>query len=177
MSTSPGRMVLPSIRRAPIHDADDEAGDVVFAVGVEAGHLGGLAAEQRAAVLAAAAGDARDDLFGDVGRQPPGRQVVEEEQRPRALHQDVVDAVVHEIGADRVVAAGHECDFELRADAVRARDEHRLAKAGGIEREQSAERTDLGQHAGRERRARQGFDASDGFVAGVDVDAGLAIIH
>ena len=32
------------------HDADDEAGDVVLAVRVEAGHLGGLAAEQRAAV-------------------------------------------------------------------------------------------------------------------------------
>ena len=36
-----------------LDDADDEAGDVVFAVGVEARHLRGLAAEQRAAVLAA----------------------------------------------------------------------------------------------------------------------------
>ena len=115
--------------RLAIDDADDEAGDVVFAVGVEAGHLRGLAADQRAAVLAAAARDAGDDLLGDVGRQPAGRQVVEEEQRPRALHEDVVDAVVDEIGADRVVPAGHERDLQLRADAVRARHEHRLAEA------------------------------------------------
>ena len=67
----------------PLDDADDEAGDVVLAVGVEARHLRRLAADQRAAVLAAAARDAGDDLLGDVGRQPAGRQVVEEEQRLR----------------------------------------------------------------------------------------------
>ena len=43
----------------------------------------------------------------------------------------------------------------------------------GVEAEQAAERADLGQHAGRERRARQRPDAPDDFVAGVDVDAGL----
>ena len=92
---------LPSISVAR-DDADDEAGDVVFAVGVEAGHLGRLAAEQRAAVLAAAAARALDDLNGDVGdraaRWPGsrGRRAV------RALDQDVVDAVIDEIAADRV---------------------------------------------------------------------------
>ena len=86
-----------------LDDADDEAGDVVFAVGVEARHLGRLAADQRAAVLAAGARDAGDDLLGDVRRQAAGRQVVEKEQRLGALHEDVVDAVVDEIGADRVV--------------------------------------------------------------------------
>ena len=45
-----------------------------------------------------------DDLLGDVRRQPAGRQIVEEEQRLGALHEDVVDAVIDEIGADRVVA-------------------------------------------------------------------------
>ena len=42
--------------------ADDEAGQVVFAVGIEAGHLGRLAPQQRAAVLAAGGGHAADDL-------------------------------------------------------------------------------------------------------------------
>ena len=49
-----------------IDDADDEAGEVVLAVGVEARHLGGLAAEQRAAVLAARRRHAADDRFRDV---------------------------------------------------------------------------------------------------------------
>ena len=63
------RCVAPSTTRRAVDDADDEAGEVVLAVGVEAGHLGGLAAEQRAAVLAAAARDPGDDLLGDVGRR------------------------------------------------------------------------------------------------------------
>ncbi len=82
--------------RAP-HLTDDEPGEVVFAIGVEAGHLRGLAAEQRAAVFLAGRGDAGDDLLGDIGREPARCEVVEEEQRPRALNQDVVDAVIDEI--------------------------------------------------------------------------------
>ena len=49
----------------PLDDADDEAGDVVFAVGVEPRHLRRLAADQRAAVLAARPRHAGDDLFGN----------------------------------------------------------------------------------------------------------------
>ena len=108
-------------------DADDEAGDVVFAVGVEAGHLGGLAAEQRAAVLAAAADEAFDDLHRHVRLEPSGREVVEEEQRLRALDEDVVDAVIDQVDANRAVDAGQERHAQLRADAVGARDEHRIA--------------------------------------------------
>ena len=88
----------------------------------------------------------RDDLLGDVRREPAGRQVVEKEQRPRALHEDVVDAVIDEVDADRVVHAGHERDLELGADAVGARDEHRIGDRR-VEREESAERSDA-----RERR-------------------------
>ena len=42
---------------------------------------------------------------------------------------------------------------------------------GRAETEQAAERSDVGQHAGRERAARQRADAADDLVAGVDVDA------
>ena len=83
--------------------------------------------------------------------------------------------MVDQVGADRVVPAGHERDLELRADAVGARHEHRLAIAVAIELEQTAERPDLGEHARREGRARQRLDAADGLVAGVDVDARLSV--
>ena len=92
-----------------------------------------------------------DDLLGDVGREPAGREVVEEEERPRALHQDVVDAVVDEVLADRVVAVRQERDLQLGADAVGARDQHRVARSPRLEAEQAAERSDLREHARRER--------------------------
>ena len=85
--------------------------------------------------------------------------------------------MIDEIGADRVVAARHERDLQLRADAVGARDEHGIAVPVAIEAEQAAERADLGQHAGRERGARERLDPADRLVAGVDVDAGLAVVH
>ena len=55
-------------------------------------------------------------------------------------------------------------------------DQHRLAIAIAIEAEQAAERSDIRQHAGRERAERASDrDAADRFVAGVDVDAGVAM--
>ena len=141
-------MRRPSIRRSRSTDADDEAGDVVLAVGVEARHLRGLAAEQRAAVLAARAREPVDDLDGDVGIEAPGREVVEEEERLRALHEDVVDAVIDEVDADGAVDAAHERDAQLGADAVGARHEHRIAMAARAEAEEPAERAELRQHAG-----------------------------
>ena len=56
-------------------------------------------------------------------------------------------------------------------------DEHRVGDAGRVETEQPAERSDVREHARRERAARQRADPADDFVAGVDVDAGLLVIH
>ena len=93
-------MLRPSISVSTLDRADDEAGEIVFAVGIEARHLRGFATEQRAPVLAAAPSEPFDDLLGDIGLQSARRQVVEEEQRPRALHEDVVHAVIDEIQPD-----------------------------------------------------------------------------
>ena len=87
-----------------LDDADAEAGEVVVAAVVDAGQLGGLAADQRAAGLPAALGDAGDHARGDVDVERAGREVVEEEQRLGAGDEHVVDAHRDEIDADRVVA-------------------------------------------------------------------------
>src|SRR6202000_848217 len=69
----PGRGADPGVRErdvgprqqaAAFGGADREAAEVVIAVLVEAGHFGGLAADQRAAGLPAAFRDARDDRRG-----------------------------------------------------------------------------------------------------------------
>ena len=85
---------------------------------VEAWHLGGLSAEQRAPVVETRGGHAPHDLLGHVRREPPRREIVEKEQRPGALHEDVVDAVVHEVDADGVVAPQLGGDEDLRADPI-----------------------------------------------------------
>jgi hypothetical protein len=45
-----------------------------------------------------------------------------------------------------------------------------MAILTSVELKQSAERSDVGEYASRERRARQAANAADGFVAGIDVD-------
>ena len=60
MRTSPIWMFSPVMIFVAVDDADDGAGEVVLAVGVEAGHLGGLAADEGAAVGAAGLGDAAE---------------------------------------------------------------------------------------------------------------------
>ena len=104
----------------------------------------------------------------------PHGEVVEEEQRLGALHEDVVDAHRDEVDADRVVAVERERELELGADAVGAGDEHRLAVALA-DLDQRAEAADAGEHLGAQRALGERLDALDQRVAGVDVDAGVAI--
>ena len=67
-----------------------------------------------------------------------------------------------------------ERELELGADAVGARDEHRLAIALR-QLDERAEAADAGEHLGAQRALRERLDALDERVAGVDVDAGVAI--
>ena len=105
------------------------------------------------------------------GFSRPGREVVEKEQRAGALDEDVVDAVIDQVDANRLVRVGQKRDFQLRAHAVGAGHQDRRFGPDGIEPEQPAERANLREHSWRERRLCQGLDATDGLVAGVDVNA------
>ena len=71
-------------------------------------------------------------------------EIVEEEQRLRALHHEVVDRHGDEIDADGVVPAGLDRDLDLGADAVGGGDQHRIGEARALEVEQAAEAADLG---------------------------------
>ncbi len=142
---------------------------------VHAGHFGGLAADQRAAGLPAAFGDAADDRRALVRIELAGGEIVEEEQRLGALHDDVVDAHGDEVDADRVVLARVDGDLQLGADAVIGGDQHRVGEARRLEVEQAAEAADLAIGARPPGRAHQRLDLLDHEIAGIDVDAGLGI--
>ena len=108
------------------HGADGKTCQVVFAGRVHARHFRRFAADQRAARLFATLGDALDDVGGDGHVQLAASEVVEEEQRFGALHQDVVDAHGDQVDADRVMAVQFERQAQFRAHAVGARDQDRF---------------------------------------------------
>ena len=158
-----------------LHNAHRESGDVVFALGVHARHLGGLAAHQRTAGLTAAVGDTRDDGLDLLGFIAPHGHVVEEHQRFGALRQHVVDAHGHGINADRVVLVHLEGQLEFGSHAVGPAHEHRFLHLEGREVEHTAEGADVAHHTQTRGRGHMLFDAPHHFVSGFEIHAGLFI--
>src|SRR5215472_6497720 len=158
-----------------IGNTHDESGQIVFAFRIEAGHLRGLAADQGATVVPAGLGDSFHDLLGNVRVEPAGRQVVHKEQRSGSLHSNVVNAVVYQVSADRVVYPHHESDFELGADAVDARNQDGFAELLLVDGEHAAEPADLADHALGERPVRQILDALLGAVSAVNIHPAVGV--
>ena len=161
-----------------IDHAHHRAGQVVGARLVHIGHLGSLAAQQHAAGRAAGRGYARHQRGGHGRVELRDCYIVHKEKRARALHQNVVDAVVDDILAHRVVAADRLGHQRLRADAIGRGDQHRLGDRGakrGREIKTSAERAHAGENGGGMRRADGFGHELRGARPGVDVDAGLLI--
>src|SRR5205823_10250402 len=98
-------------------------GEVELLVAVDPRELGRLAPDQHAARRAAYLRRALDELGDLLWVDARRRRVVEEEERPRAGRQDVVDAVRGEVGAAVVQASALAREHELRADAVGGRGE------------------------------------------------------
>jgi hypothetical protein len=107
-----------------VDDPDAEAREVVVAVGVHPGHLGGLAAQQRAGGLLAAVDDPLHEVEEHGLVDLAHRDVVEEEERRGAGDDEVVHAHRDEVDADRVVDAELAGELELGPHAVGAGDEH-----------------------------------------------------
>src|SRR6185295_245129 len=95
------------------HTSDDEPRQVVIRRSVQSGHFSRFPADERTAILAAPRGDPRYDSFDNDWIELSECHVVEEEQRNRTLHEDVVYAVVDEIAPDRVVPIRVDGDLDL----------------------------------------------------------------
>jgi hypothetical protein len=161
----------------PLDGPDGEAGEVEIPAGVEAWHLGGLAADERRAGHAAALGDAGDDPSPGGGVELSRREIIEEEEGLGTLHDEIVDAHRDEVDADRVEDTRVDGDLEFRPDAVGRSDQNRVGVAGLGEIEEAAEAAELGIGARPARRLDQRLDRLDQCGAGVDVDAGLGVGH
>ena len=101
-----------------LHGTYGESSEVIIAGGIEAWHLGGLAADQRASGLAAAFRNPGDDTLGNTDIELAGSEIVEKEERLGALHHEIVDVHGDEIDADPVMRPGLDGELELGADAI-----------------------------------------------------------
>ena len=158
-----------------LHDAHAEAREVVILAVVHAGHFRRLAADQRAARLHAALDDAGDHTLADRDIERTGREIIQKEQWLGALHHDVVHAHGHQIDAHGVVPAGVDGEAQLRADAIRAGDQHGLAVAVEGYFHEGAESADSAEDLATHRAPHVRLDALDQLFARVDIDAGRAV--
>ncbi len=173
ITASPATTRAPSIDAVALDDAEREAREVDVVGAVHVGQLGGLAAEQRAAGLAAAVRDALDDVGDALGVEPADGDVVEEQHRIGAGGDHVVDAHRHEIDARVAQPPGLALQHQLRADAVGARDEHRIAIAA--RRDEAGEAAEVAEHARRARRGDRVAHAVDDGIGRVQRDTGLGV--
>ncbi len=123
---SPSAISARGSNCAALGGADRKARKIVIVAAVEAGHLGGLAADQRAAGFLATDGNAGNDGRADFGLEFSTSVVVEKKERFGALHNQVVDAHGDQVDADGFVAAGLDGDLDLGADAVGGGDQDRV---------------------------------------------------
>ncbi len=154
---------------------DCKAAEIVVAVLVQSGHLGGLAADQRTAGFTAALGDARHDRGRGLRIELAAGEVVQEEQRLSALHDEIVDRHRHQVDADAGMQPGLDSDLDLGADAIGGGHQDRILEARRLEVEQAAEAADLSIGAGARGGAHHRLDHVDQAVAGIDVDPGIGV--
>jgi hypothetical protein len=109
--------------RRDVDDPNDGSGQIEGVVTIDAGHLRRFAAQERGVVGAAGRLHAAHDLGRDRRIELADREVIEKEQRRRVHDQDVVDAVVDQVRADRAVAPQRRGDERLGTDAVGRRNQ------------------------------------------------------
>src|SRR4030095_671162 len=129
-----------------IDHADDATCEIVLPALIHSGHLRGLTADERATSRATGFGKSTQQLRENARLQFFRADIVEKKKRSRAEDGDVVDTVIHKIGTDGVVFVRGEGDLQLGADAVDARDQHRLTHRAEIRGEQATEPSDFSQH-------------------------------
>ena len=162
---------------AALDNSNDEASKVVFAGGVHVGHLRRFASDERAASLARGAAHAIENLFDHARVDAAHGEIVEEKKWRGSLRENVVDAVIENVRADRGMNAHRRGDFQFRANAVGARDQHGIAPALGVEVIEGAKTADGRKYGAIKRSASKMADALLGFFRAGNVDSGISVTH
>src|SRR5262249_52840879 len=101
--------------------------EIIVVASIDTWHVGGYTADQSAPGLAAA-DPAAGNQRGDGSRfEAPTGIVIEKEKGLGTLHHQIVDTHRDQINADRIMATGFDCDFELGSEAIGGRNQNRVA--------------------------------------------------
>ena len=109
------------------------------------------------------------------GSSLAGGQIVHEKQRRGALHGNVVDAVIDQVGADGVVDVHLEGDFQLGAHAVHARHQNRVHPLRLVHGEQAAKAADFAQDAAGKSLVGEILDPLFGAIGAVNVHTCIGV--
>jgi len=85
--------------------------------------------------------------------------------------------VIENVRANCGVNAGSECDFQLGAYAIGARDEHRLPPSLSVQLKEGAESADRRKHAPAKRLPGHGGNPPLRFVSYRNIHAGVGVAH
>src|SRR5579885_170069 len=133
---------------AAIDDTDREPRQIIFAGLIQIAGLAGFATHQARSGHLTSARDTLDDVDNDLLLKFSYADVIEKEERPRTVTDDVVDTHRHTIDSDGVVASGREGDLQLGSHAVRSRYQYRTAHPAcrAVDRDQRAEAANSADH-------------------------------
>ena len=158
-----------------VHNAYGEAGQVIIIGSHGAGMLGGLAADEGAAGLDAALGNAGDQGSHLLGIILADGNVVQEENGLCAAADDIVDAHGNTVDTHGVVLAHDLGDALLGAHTIGAGDQNGLAHAGQIGSKEAAEAANIGNHAGDMGALDMRSHELNTFIAGSDIYASFTV--
>ena len=118
-----------------VNDAHTETGEVVIIVCIHARQLGSFSAYQRSACLLATLCDTTYYRRGCLLIEVATAVIIQEEQRFRALHDNVVDTHCDEVDAYGVMNAKVDGKPQLGANTICPGHEHRFCVLADIELE------------------------------------------
>ena len=158
-----------------IHHTDNRAGNIILPALIHAGHLSSLASDESTAPLFAGFRKAFENLAKHNGVEFFATDVIQKKQRASADDCDVVDAMIHKILTNRVMAVCGKGDFEFRADTVHTGDEDRILHSPEIRTEETSESSDFSQHLRPVCGTDESVDSFFDFVAEVHIDPGSGV--
>ena len=154
-------------------DPHDRSGEIEMIGRVDARHLRGLSAEQRAVVCSTSLGAAANDVGRNARVESTDGQIIQKEKRRCVADKNIVHAMIHKIAPNTAVTLQFGRDEHFRADAVGRSDQRTVTVTG--EMEESREAADGVKLVWVAPLRENALVPRDGLIAGGDVNAGFGV--
>ena len=157
------------------YDTHAESGKVIIAGLVHSGHFGGFTTDQRGTGLSATFCYTFDHIGCDISIKRTGGVIVKKKQWFCTQYQYVIDAHGDKVDADGVMFTQLYCQFQFCTHTVSARNQNRMPVAVKRQLEQAAKTAKASHHSGTLCAGDAALYFFDQFIAGIDINTGVAI--